>query len=176
MSPRVAATPELGFVVPGWSVRAAFGVVAVALCLGLAQPGFWLGLALVLAAVSVAVPRLMTAWFLIGVLAFTVLLRDQSLADWRPYALIAGAHALHVLGSWMLVIGAGSAVQPAAFWPSARRFLLIQAPVQLLAVGGFALTAAVTGGSLPPFAVVSGAAIVALAIALVAPLAWRAQP
>jgi hypothetical protein len=170
------ARPNLGLLVPGWSVRVLFAVVAVALCVWLTQPGFWLSIALLLTIAAVVVPRTLSAWFLIGVLTFSVLLRDQSVADWRAYALIAGAHALHVIGSWMLVMRPSTSLQPAALWPSARRFLLIQAPVQVVAAGALALTGAPGHGSLLPLAVVAGCGILALTVALAAPLLRRPSP
>jgi hypothetical protein len=173
MSVTGTAAPDLGRVFPGWSLRAAFAVVAVGLCVAEATAGFWLGVSLLLAAAAVAVPRWLTAWFLIGVLAFTVLLREQTVADWRPYLLIAGAHLLHLLGSWMLVVAPTARVQPAALWPSARRFLLIEAPVQIVAAGALALTSAFSGASLLGLAVVAGAAVLALVVALAAPLLRR---
>jgi hypothetical protein len=173
MSALDPAAPDLGLLVPGWALRALFAVVAVALSVALAVPGFWLSVAMLLAATAVAVPRWLTAWFLIGGLALSLLVRDQSFADWRPYVLIGGAHALHILGSWMLVIAPTAKVQPAVLWPSARRFLLMQVPVQAVAAGALALTTAVSGGSVLGLAVVAGAAVLALVVALAAPLVRR---
>lgn len=173
MSRLDVARPELGLLLPGWSVRLLFGLVAVALCLAVAQPGFWLSIALLLTVASVAVPRTLAPWFLIGVLAFTVLLRPQSSTDWRVYVVIAGAHLLHVLGSWMLVVRPSSSLQPAALWPSIRRLLLIQAPVQVIAAGALLLSGAVQGRSLVPLAVVAGAGILAVTLVLAAPLVRR---
>ncbi|MFF1572097.1 hypothetical protein ACFVWR_05070 [Leifsonia sp. NPDC058292] len=176
MSAVPPARPELGTAVPGWSVRVLFAAIAVALCIGLAQPGFWLAVSLLLVAAAVVIPRWLTAWFLIGALALTALGRDPSVLDWRIYALIAGANALHVLASWMLVIGASATVQPSALWPSARRLLLVQAAVQPVAVGALALTSASTGRSLAVFAVVGGLSVAALVIVLAAPLVRRQEP
>lgn len=162
----------IGRVFPGWWLRVAFGAVAVALCLAEAETQ-WVAVALVLAALAIAMPRWLTAWFLIGLLAFTVLLRDQSVGDWRPYVLIAGAHALHVLASWMLVVSPRALVHPASLGPSARRFLLIQAPVQLVAAGALALTTAFSRASVLWLAAVSAAALVVLVIALAGPLLRR---
>ncbi|MFF1633155.1 hypothetical protein [Leifsonia sp. NPDC058248] len=173
MSVAGTAAPDLGRVFPGWALRAAFAAVAVGLCVAEATAGFWLGVSLLLAAAAVAMPRWLTAWFLIGVLAFTVLLRDQSVADWHPYVLIAGVHLLHILGSWMLVVAPSARVQPAALWPSARRFVLVQAPVQLVAAGALALASAFSGASVLGLAVVAGAGVLALAVALAAPLLVR---
>ena len=173
MSALEPAAPDLGVLVPGWALRALFAVVAVALSIALAAPGFWLSVALLLAATAVVTPRWLTAWFLIGGLVLSLLVREQTFADWRPYVLIAGAHALHILGSWMLVVAPSAKVQPAVLWPSARRFLLIQIPVQLVAVGALALTTAVSGGSVLALAAVAGAAVLALVVALAAPLVRR---
>jgi hypothetical protein len=175
MSALDPAAPDLGIVVPGWALRALFALVAVALSAALTVPGLWLSVALLLAAAAVVVPRWLTAWFLIGGLVLSLLVRDQSFADWRPYLLIAGAHALHILGSWMLVIAPTAKVQPAVLWPSARRFLLIQIPIQAVAAGALALTTAVSGGPVLGLAVVAGAGVLALVIVLAAPLVRRPQ-
>lgn len=167
------ARPQLGLVVPGWTLRLLFALVAVALCAAVADSGLWLWMSLALTAAAVAMPRWLTAWFLIVVLSFSVLARDQSVADWRPYALIAGAHALHIIASWMLVVAPRARLQPAALWPSARRFLLVQIPVQAVAAGALALTTTVSGGALAALAVVAGVAIVLLVILLAAPLLRR---
>ncbi|WP_431277046.1 hypothetical protein [Leifsonia poae] len=173
MSALEPAVPDLGFQVPGWAVRALFAIVAVALSVALAAPGFWLSVALLLAATAVAVPRWLTAWFLIGGLALSLLTHGQSANDWRPYVLIAGAHALHILGSWMLVIPLRARTQPAALWPSARRFILIQVPVQVVAAAALVLTSATSGGSILALAVVGGVAVVAIIVVLSAPLVRR---
>ncbi|MFF1878840.1 hypothetical protein [Leifsonia sp. NPDC058230] len=168
MSALEPAAPDLGMVVPGWALRALFAVVAVALSIALAVPGFWLTVAVLLAGVAVAAPQWLTAWFLIGGLALSLTTHEQSFSDWRPYVLIAGAHALHILASWMLVVAPTAKVQPAVLWPSARRFLIIQLPVQALAVGALAVTTAVSGGDVLGLAVISGVAVLALVVALAA--------
>ena len=163
---------DLGPVFPGWWLRAAFGAVALLLCLAEASSQ-WVVVVILLAAAAVAVPRWLTAWFLIGMLAFTVLLRQPSVGDWRPYVLIAGAHALHVLASWMMVVRPTARVQPAVLWPSARRFLLIQAPVQVVAAGVLALNAAFSATSVLWLAAVAAVGVIAMVVALAAPLLRR---
>ncbi|WP_223690597.1 hypothetical protein [Leifsonia poae] len=164
-----AAKPQLGFTVPAWSLRALFAVVAIALCAALAGSELWLVVSLALALAAVVVPRWMTAWFLIGVLVLASLLHGQALTDWRTYTLIAGAHALHLLASWMLVVAPGARLQPAALWPSTRRFLLIQIPVQLVAVGALALATTASAG-FAWLAVVGGLAIAGVVALLAGPL------
>lgn len=175
---REAGTPQpaLGFTVPGWSVRALFAAIAVALCLTVTDAGagaaFWIAVCLALTVAAVAVSRWLTAWFLIGALAFTVLLHPQSVGDWRPYALVAGAHALHLTASWMLVVPPLARLQPAVMLPSLRRFLLIQVPAQAVTAGLLALTGAAPGGVGVWPAVLAGAGIVAVLV-VVAPLLLR---
>lgn len=172
MSGANATEPVLGATVPGWSVRALFGAIALALCLTVADSGFWLAVSLALTAAAVAVPRWLTAWLLIGALAFTVLLHPQSVGEWRVYALIAGAHALHLTASWMLVVPPLARLQPAVLLPSLLRFVIVQVPVQLAAVGLLALTTSAGGGATVWPAVLTGVAVVALFL-VAAPLLLR---
>jgi hypothetical protein len=155
--------------VPGWALRVVF--VAVALCLALVgvpeRP--WTAIAAVLAGVAVAAPRWMAAWVLIGVLAFTSLVAGGGPSP-RLLVLIAGLHALHLLGAWMLVVPAVSRLQPAVLLPTARRFALLQLPVQAAAVVLLLLDRSTP---LPQLAMVSGAMMVALVAVLAAPLLRR---
>lgn len=172
MSGYETARPALGATVPGWSVRALFGAIGVALCLTVANSGFWVAVCLALTAAAVAVPRWLTAWFLIGALAFTVLLHQQSVGEWRVYVVIAGAHALHLTASWMLVVPPLARVQPAVLLPSLLRFVLIQLPVQAATFGLLALSGATRDGAALWPAVLAGAAVVALVV-VVAPVLLR---
>ena len=164
---------RIGFTVPGWSIRALFAAIALGLCLVEAAPGFWLSVSILLAAAAVVVPRWLTAWFLIGVLAFTVLLVPTATIGVRALLLVAGLHALHLCGSWMLVVPATALVQPRALWPSARRFLIIQLPVQAATVVALWLSGASRSSSVPFLAAVAGAAVVALVVVLAGPLLRR---
>ncbi|MFJ8893832.1 hypothetical protein ACIRCZ_04550 [Leifsonia sp. NPDC102414] len=176
MSDTATPQPELGLTVPGWSVRALFGVIAVALCVTVADSGFWVAVSLALTAAAVAVPRWLTAWFLIGALAFTVLLHPQSLEEWRVYALIAGAHALHIAATWMLVVPPFARLQPAVLLPSLRRFVLIQVPVQAATAGLLALTGAAHGSAVIWPAVLAGVAVAALVLVAAPVLLRRPHP
>ena len=165
--------PRIGFTVPGWSIRALFAAIALGLCLVEAAPGFWLSVAILLGAAAVVAPRWLTAWFLIGVLAFTVLLVPTATIGLRALLLVAGLHALHLCGSWMLVVPATARVQPRALWPSARRFLIIQLPVQAATAGALWLSGASRPSAVPFLAAIAGAAVVALVVVLAAPLVRR---
>ena len=162
--------PALGVrTVPGWAVRVLFVVVALALALVGVPERPWTAIAAVLAGVSVAFPRWMTAWVLIGVLAFSSLLVGGGPSP-RLLALIAGLHALHLLAAWMLVVPAAAPLQPAVLLPGLRRFALVQLPVQAAAAGLLLMDRSST---MPPLAMVSGVAMVALVGVLLAPLLRR---
>lgn len=150
---------QLPGTVPGWAVRAAFAVVAVALALTAAPSGPWPIVCVVLAAISVAVPRWRTAWVLIAVLAFSILVEPPTGVSVRVLVLIAGAHALHVLAAWMLAVPPRARLQPTVLRPGLRRFAIIQVPVQAVAVAVLVWAHPVAGG-LP--AIAAGAAVLAL--------------
>ncbi|QNE34131.1 hypothetical protein [Leifsonia shinshuensis] len=174
---RVASTPEhpappapdLGRTVPAWSLRVAFAVVAVPLAVTTAPSGPWPALAVLLTAVAVAVPRWRVAWVLIGVLAFSTLLEPGTLTL-RVLAVIAAVHVLHVLAAWTLVLPAGARLQPAVLLPSLRRVVVIQVPVQAVAI---VLLLVARPSAAPWLAMLSGAAIVGLVVLLAALLLAR---
>lgn len=152
------AAPQLGRTLPAWSLRVAFAVVAVPLALTTAPGGPWPALAVVLAGVAVAVPRWRVAWVLIAVLAFSTVFVPGTLSP-RLLALIAAVQVLHLLAAWMLVLPPSARVQPAVLLPSLRRLVLIQLPVQAVAV---VLLLVARPSAAPWLALVSGAAIMGL--------------
>lgn len=154
---------------PGWSLRVLFVAVALGLALVGVPDRPWTAIAAALAGVTVAFPRWLTAWVLIGVLAFSSLL-DGGEPSPRVLALIAGLHALHLMGAWMLVVPASARLQPAVLLPTLRRFALIQLPVQAVAV---VLLVVDRSTPLPQLAMVSGAMMVGLVALLAAPLLRR---
>lgn len=163
------AAPGLGRTLPAWSLRVAFALVAVPLALTTAPSGPWPTIAVLLTAVAVAVPRWRVAWLLVAVLAFSTLLEPGRLTL-RLLVVIAATHVLHVLACWMLAVPATARLQPAALVPSLRRLIVIQAPVQLVAV----VLLLVARPALSPWlAMVSGIAIAALAMLLAAVLLTR---
>lgn len=153
----------LPWTLPGWSVRAAFVVVAVPLALTAAPSGPWPALCVVLAGLAVAVPRWRVAWLLIAVLALSALLEDAAGVSPRVLALVAGALALHLLAAWMLVVPARARIQPAVLLPGLWRYVAIQLPVQAAAVVLLAVRQPVPGGGA---AIVAGLAVLALATLL----------
>lgn len=161
--------PDLGLTVPAWAFRVGFAVVAVPLAVTTAPSGPWPAVAVLLTAVALAVPRWRVAWVLIAVLAFSTLLEPGRLTL-RLLAVIAAVHVLHVLAAWMLVLPATAKVQPAVLLPSLRRVILIQFPVQAVAI---VLLLVARPASAPWLAVVSGGAIVGLVVLLAALLLAR---
>lgn len=167
--------PVLGVrTVPAWSVRALFAAIALVLVLVGVPEGPWTGIAALLVGVSVWRPRWLTAWVLIGVLLLSSLVEPGTLTP-RVLGLIAGAHALHLLGGWMLALPAAARLQPAVLLPSLRRFVLIQVPVQLAAVVLLVVRGAGTASSVPVLAAVSGIALAAL-VGLLLPVLLRRAP
>ncbi len=169
--------PAIGAHVPGWALRAVFFVVAVTLGIVEGTSVFWSSVVIALAASAVVVPRWMTAWVMLVVLAGTVLTRHPDPLDWHPYLLVAGVHAAHVLASWMLVAPPRSRVQLHALVPSALRYLAIQVPTQLLIVATLWFASATTPrAALPAIAVVAAGALAALALILLGPLLRERRP
>jgi hypothetical protein len=160
----------VGRTVPGWSIRVVFGAIALLLCVTGSVSGFWLLVALLLAAAAVSIPRWLTAWFLIAMLALTVLLAPTGANPLHVLLLIAGAHALHLCAMWMLVVPAAVRLQPAALFPTVRRFVAIQLPVQLLAAAALWWAHPAGWPPVAPVAAVAGVAILALVALLAAPL------
>ncbi|WP_348787873.1 hypothetical protein [Leifsonia sp. NPDC080035] len=161
--------PELGRTVPAWSLRVAFGLVAIPIAVTTPPSGPWPAIAVALTALAVAVPRWRVAWVLIAVLAFSTLLEPGSVTP-RLLAVIAAVHVLHVLASWTLVVPPLARLQPAVLLPSLRRLIAIQVPVQLLAV---VLLSIARPPLAPWLAIVSGVAIAALVAVLSAVLLVR---
>ena len=170
MSDPARTAPDLGTrTVPGWSLRALFAAVGLTLVLAGVPSGPWTAIAALLVAVAVWRPRWLTAWVLIGVLMLSSLVEPGTLTV-RMLARLAGAHAWHVIAAWMLFVPAAARLQPAVLLPSLRRFVLLQVPVQLVAV-----VVLLSEGrlSVPVFAAVSGLAVLALVGMLVPALLRR---
>ncbi|WP_431221346.1 hypothetical protein [Leifsonia xyli] len=163
-------TPDaLARTVPGWSLRAAFAAVALPLVLVGVPEGPWTAIAALLVGVAVWRPRWLTAWVLIGVLVLSSLV-EPGILTLRLLALIAGVHALHLIAAWMLTVPPTARLHPTVLLPSLRRLVLIQVPVQAVAV---LILLPPSRASLPLLAIVSGAAVLALVGMLIPPLLRR---
>lgn len=169
-TPGRSTAPVLGVrTVPGWLLRVVFAAIALPLLLAGVPSGPWTAIAALLVGVAVWRPRWLTAWVLIGVLVLSSLV-ELGTVSVRMLALIAGVHALHLVASWMLVVPPAARLQPTVLLPSLRRFVLVQLPVQVLAV-----LLLLPGGRapLPVLAVASGVAVLALVGMLLPPLLRR---
>jgi hypothetical protein len=166
----LARPSDLGVhTVPGWWLRVLFAAVALPLLLAGVPEAPWTVLGALLVGLAVWRPRWMTAWVLAGVLVLSSLAEPGTLTL-RFLALVAGVHALHVVGSWMLVVPAAARLQPAVLLPSLRRFVLVQVPAQAVAA---ALLVAAPRAALPVLAAVSGVALLVLVVLLLPPLLRR---
>jgi hypothetical protein len=175
--PHADGAPAIGAHVPGWALRAVFFVVAVTLGIVEGTSAFWSGVVIVLAAAAVVMPRWMTSWVMLVVLAGTVLTRHPDPLDWHPYVLVAGVHAVHLLASWMLVASPLARIQLRALAPTALRFAAIQVPTQLFIAATLWLASATTpSAALPAIAVVAAGALAALALILLGPLLRERRP
>ncbi|MGO4534295.1 hypothetical protein [Leifsonia sp. 2MCAF36] len=167
MSADAGAGPDIGTrTLPGWSLRALFAVIAFPLLLVGVPEGPWTAIASLLVGVAVWRPRWLTAWVLMGVLVLSSLVEPGTLTP-RLIALIAGVHALHLVGAWMLAVPPAARLQPAVLLPSLRRFVAVQVPVQVAAA---VILLPSSRASIPALAIVSGLAVAALVGMLVPPL------
>ncbi|MEO8906946.1 MAG: hypothetical protein ABI310_02605 [Microbacteriaceae bacterium] len=170
---RLRSGPEIGQRVPGWALRVAIVLVGTALCVSQLPLGVWFGMGLVLTSLAGILPRVPAAWALILLLGAGVLWREPSPLDLHFYLLLAGAHLLHLLASYALVIPVRSRLQLRAFGAPLRRYLLIQVPVQLaaaLALFAFSPRIGHVASAIPAAAAVAAAALILLTVVLTGPL------
>jgi hypothetical protein len=156
--------------VPTVAIRAVFALVGVLLCFDVYGLRGWVIVGMMIAIAAAIAPRCLLGWGLILFLAIGQLPHQVALS-WRFMILLAGLHALHVLGLWILELPWRSRVQLAVFKRALLRYLAIQVPVQLLAVLFLLLLAPSASGHRPltiaACAVVGAAALVGVAARLV---------
>lgn len=165
----VAAPPDLshaGARIPSVVVRVVFAIAGVLLSLVAYWPTGWLAVGIVLSVVVAWSPQHLLGWVLILFLAASRLAHQPGLS-WRFLVLLAGLHLLHLLAMQILELPWRSWAQLAVFIPPLRRFVAIQVPTQLLAVGALLLLAPTPDGHRR--LVVAGSAVVgAMALAGIA--------
>jgi hypothetical protein len=158
--------------IPGFVIRVAFVIVGVLLSLDVFGLSGWLVVAIVLAVAATLAPQYLLGWVLILFLAAGQLAHHAEL-NWRFMVLLAGLHLLHVLSMWVLELPWRSRVQPSVIVAPLLGFLVIQVPVQLLAVVALVLLAPSTNGHRPltitGFAMVGAVALAVLALWLTRP-------
>jgi len=167
-----ADLPVTGARIPGFAVRVALMITGALLTVvGYGVSG-WLAVGIVLSVASAWLPRYLLGWALILFLAAGQLAREPAL-NWRLLVLLAGLHLLHVLAMLALELPWRAWVQPAVFQAPLQRFLVIQAPSQLLAILALLLLAPSHAGHRPltvaGFAVVGTLALAAVGMLLFGP-------
>lgn len=167
-----AALPAVPAAVPLAALRVLLGVVGVGASVAVLPLGGWLWLALVVALVAAVRPASGAPWLLAGLWVLHAVVGSERLGL-HLAVLVAAVHLVHVVGSFALalpgrgVLGARVLVRPAL------RFVVVQVPVQALALAA----AWVTGAHRPHVPVLAVAAAAALAVvALVAVRPRRGTP
>jgi hypothetical protein len=144
---------RIGPWVPQWSIRVAVAAVG-ALLFVVAVPGPVVGVGVLLSLLAGALPRTRAAWGAIVLLAVGEGLRGQSAIGVPLFVLILGVHVLHVLGAYSTLLPLAGRLQLAALVRPLRGIVLVQVPVQALAL----VLLLATGGVRPsPAAAVLGA-------------------
>lgn len=158
--------PDIGASVPAAALHVVFLAVATVLCaLVLASP-FWIAVGLSLAIAAILLPKLVPAWWLLLLLALSQLWREPRVTDVAFYLLLAGVHLLHLLDGLARLLPWDGRVQVVAIRRPLRRFVLMQAVVQAVAVG--ALFAARGGpGTVPGLSILAALVLGLLAVVLV---------
>ena len=170
---RAHLLPDIGVSLPVSLVRTGMGTTMVAL--GLAEFGFstLLIVAIVGAAAVLAFPRAPFAWMFVLLLAVPLLGAPLVGISWQLAVAIAGTHALHEFGMMLAWLPERGRVQRAVLARMLRSWLIIQIPVQVVAVGvvllitGTPLTAALTS---PVFGVIAGLCLLGLVIVVLLPV------
>jgi hypothetical protein len=164
--------PAAGARIPGFTVRAAVLIAGVLLTLVDFGLTGWLGVGIALSLAAAWAPELLLGWVLIVFLAAGQLARHPGLS-WRFAVLLAGLHLLHVLAMQTLELPWRSWLAPAVLVAPLRRFLVIQVPIQLLAVLALLLLARGHDGHRPltvaGFAVVGIVALAGVGLLLLGP-------
>ena len=155
--------------IPALAVRLTLAIVGTLLSLLVYGSSAWLAVGIIFSLLAAWAPEYLLGWAVIVFLALGELNRSAGLS-WQLLVLIAGVHLLHVLATFTLGLPWRSWIQPRAFTQPLRRFLMIQIPVQLLAVATLLLLAPNAHGHRPltvaEFTVIGAAALGALALLL----------
>lgn len=146
--------------VPAWAIRAALGVLLLALA-ALHAGDAW-GWIAAFAGVAAAVsPWVQLAWVAMLSLALSELVQPAGAGAWHPYAVLAGVVLAHVLAARAAITPVRARVEPRVF----ARPLLAAAAVTAPSEGLLALTLWLRGAALPswlPATLVAALALLAL--------------
>jgi hypothetical protein len=162
-------SPAAGARVPAVLVRFALAVVGVLLSLVVYAASGWLAVGILFSLLAAWAPEYLLSWLLIVFLGLGELGRHAALS-WQLLVLLAGLHLLHVLATLALGLPWRSWAQPSVFTRPLLRFIVIQVPVQLLAVVSLLLLAPNDHGHRPltvaAFSVIGSVALAGLALLL----------
>lgn len=160
-----ASDPSIGPWLPTAAVHLAFLAVAAGLCLLLFDSRFGLGVGLLIAIAATLVPRVVSPLWLLLVLGLGQFWRAPSATDVVFYLLLAGVHLLHVLSSFAKLMPWNGRIQLTALIRPLRRFVLVQAVSQIVAVGAL-LTFDGGGGTASGLSILAAAVLGVLAAVL----------
>ncbi|GAA3944914.1 hypothetical protein GCM10022383_23510 [Microbacterium soli] len=161
---------DIGPAIPGSVLPVVAAAAATGASAAMGLPQGWVGAAGALALLGGIVRQSGGAWLAAAVPTVSLLLAPPN--PWRTAAVIGAVHALHVLGSLMLVVPLRSRIALAALRPAARCFLLVQLVGQAVGAGAWL----VAGHSGLPAAVIAGAlAVLAFTILMVGRLRGQRQ-
>lgn len=129
------AVPEIGRWVHTATLHIVFLIVAAGLCFLVLPSPLWIAIGVSLAVAGTLLPNVVPTWWLLLVLGLSQVWRELSATDVVFYLLLAGVHLLHVLGSLVRLLPWDGRMQLVSFVRPLKRFVLIQAAVQVVAVG-----------------------------------------
>jgi hypothetical protein len=161
-----ASVPDIGPSVPTATLHLLWFAVGAGLCLLVLESPLWLAIGLLLAITGMLVPHLVPTWWLMLLLGLSPLGRAPSVSDVTFSALLAGVHLLHVIGSLTRLLPWDGRMQVVALTPSLKRFVLVQAVVQPVAVA--ALFAFGGKSGTVPWLPILAAAVLGIAVAVLA--------
>lgn len=130
-----ASVPAIGLWMPTAALHLGFLLLAAALCLLVLPPPGWLTIGLLFAMAATLRSNLVPTWWLLLLLGLSQVWREPSATDPVFYVLLGGVHLLHVLGGLARVTPWNGRVQLRALTRPLRRFVIVQAVTQALAVG-----------------------------------------
>jgi hypothetical protein len=157
--------PEIGRWVPTVLLHGLVLAVSAALCLLVLAPPLWRVVGLTLAVVGTVVPRRVPLWWLLLLLGLSPLGREPSATDVTFYLLLAGVHLLYVLGGLARLVPWEGRMQVGALVQPMRRFVLLQAVVQPVAVGAL-LVFGGGSGTVPGLSIVAAVVLGVVAVVL----------
>jgi len=158
---------------PAFAPRVVVAAVAAVLCVTQLPFGIWFVLAALLAGLALVVPRLLTAWGFVLIVGLSMLFREPSVIDWRPYLLLAGVHLIHIYAAQCVVTPVRGRVEVRVLVQPLRRFIIVQVPSQIILAVVLWLhrpdAAGWSGARLPLLATAGALALVLLTLLAVLP-------